>query len=421
MSMQVFISYKSEEVMYAREVKEQLHKEGFTGWYDDVLRAGDEWQQVIDNAIRDSLAVIVIVTPLSLTSHYVTYEWSFAMGLGKRVIPIIYEKLPTSKIHSKIDPNVRHLIDFTDSKNWDELYTSLREIHDAEVIPQSIAEAGSILQSLKFQELWSQSITLLENSSHPSCQNILLGIVEGHIDQTSIMAALAYSRINQFSTDRAIGGLKRAIEKPEFQQEKDLGIAASEALAKIGTLEAINLLISKYPTFKETALGHNILFNLGFSTKDEQTSEQAKNFLRKELSALNDSRRAHVYHLINTINSLGELRDTEALADINQLRKEQEGSHQNDIRKEAIKAWVLISGNNVLEEVKKEIIKSLDATSNLELPTVYIRAVARLKTPEALNMITEIAGTHGGILSDVVNRNLNLLDTLARERPYIFW
>ncbi len=417
MSMQVFISYKSEEESYAREVKEHLYKEGFAGWYDDVLKAGDEWQQVIDNAIRDSVAVIVIVTPLSLTSHYVTYEWSFAMGLGKRVIPIIYKELSDSKIHAKIDPNVRHLMDFTDSKDWHELYKSLREIHEAEVIPQSIAEAGSILQSLKSQELWSQSITILENSSHPSCLNILLGIVEGHIDQTSIMAALAYSRINQFSTDRAIGGLKRAIEKSNFQQHIDFGIPASEALGKIGTTQTVNLLVSNYPAVKETNLGRNILFDLGFSTKDDQASEQAKIFLREQLSILNEPHRRYVYQLVNTINSLGELRDTEALADINQLREKLDGPQQHYIRKEAIKAWILISGNDSLAEVKDEITNSFKLMSNLEIPTLCIEAMARLKTSEAFNMITEIAGTHGGVLSEIANQYLLSSNKLNRERP----
>ena len=50
---------------------------------DHILRPGSDWRQEIDRAIRDSFVLIVVVSPDSKASEYVTYEWAFALGLGQ--------------------------------------------------------------------------------------------------------------------------------------------------------------------------------------------------------------------------------------------------------------------------------------------------------------------------------------------------
>jgi hypothetical protein len=74
----------------------------------DRLEAGVNWTGEIDQAIRQAAAVVVITTPKSAQSPYVTYEWAYALGADTRVIPVIWK--PT-RLHS----HMQHLqyIDLT--------------------------------------------------------------------------------------------------------------------------------------------------------------------------------------------------------------------------------------------------------------------------------------------------------------------
>ena len=81
MSKQVFISYQHEDAEFAENLMHRIKDAGFDSWVDsEDLRAGEEWQVSIDQAIKNAFALIVIMTPDAQASEYVTYEWSFAWG-----------------------------------------------------------------------------------------------------------------------------------------------------------------------------------------------------------------------------------------------------------------------------------------------------------------------------------------------------
>ena len=88
-----FISYKHEprSNLLADKLFERLEETGIVVWYDDELNAGEHWSQMIDAKIEAAAFIIVIVTPGSAESHYVTYEWSLALGKGKTVIPLLLD------------------------------------------------------------------------------------------------------------------------------------------------------------------------------------------------------------------------------------------------------------------------------------------------------------------------------------------
>ena len=101
----------------------RLEKEGFTVWADSKIKAGEEWQGVIDTAIRNSFVLIVVMTPEAKDSEYVTYEWAFAWGIGIRVIPIM---LRPTELHPRLD--ALQYLDFTNirSRPWDKLIEEVR-------------------------------------------------------------------------------------------------------------------------------------------------------------------------------------------------------------------------------------------------------------------------------------------------------
>lgn len=98
----VFISYKSEDQFQLQALIEVLKKADIPYWNDDRIRAGNDWRDEIDAAIEQSFALIVILTDNAANSHYVTYEWSLALGKGIKIIPLLFqEKLP-SNLHVRL-------------------------------------------------------------------------------------------------------------------------------------------------------------------------------------------------------------------------------------------------------------------------------------------------------------------------------
>lgn len=124
----IFISYAPENFEYAEEMKRRLERGGFTVWVDsnnpEQVSAGKDWRQEIDEAIRDAFALIAVMTPLARAFEYMTYEWTFALGVGVRVLPTAFEPTP-------LPQRLRGLqsLDFSDPRKrpWDKLFQILKE------------------------------------------------------------------------------------------------------------------------------------------------------------------------------------------------------------------------------------------------------------------------------------------------------
>lgn len=85
----VFLSYSSQDKTIAQKIIYDLQALGIDLWSDDNLRAGDPWKQIIGDQLRQSEAVVVLVSPASLSSDWMTDEWSTALLISKRVIPVL--------------------------------------------------------------------------------------------------------------------------------------------------------------------------------------------------------------------------------------------------------------------------------------------------------------------------------------------
>src|SRR4051794_16802158 len=105
--MSYFVSYKREDRLFVDTLLDRMEAQGILGWTDANIKPGEEWKPRIDLALKETSGVIVVVTPTSLASQYVTYEWSHAMGLDKEkpVIPILLiEPDPLNPAHPEIHP-----------------------------------------------------------------------------------------------------------------------------------------------------------------------------------------------------------------------------------------------------------------------------------------------------------------------------
>lgn len=122
----VFISHDHDDGDFAELLKLKLEKEGLTGWIDsERLKIGQDWREEIDTGISNSLAVIAIMTPEARKSEYVTYEWAFAWGKGRKIFPIM---LKQTQLHPRLE-SLQYL-DFTNrtTRPWDKLINSIKEL-----------------------------------------------------------------------------------------------------------------------------------------------------------------------------------------------------------------------------------------------------------------------------------------------------
>lgn len=66
-----------------------LQELGIRVWYDAQLRVGEPWAREIMRRLVLADAILVLATPSSVESHWVTHEWSTAMAGSHLVIPIV--------------------------------------------------------------------------------------------------------------------------------------------------------------------------------------------------------------------------------------------------------------------------------------------------------------------------------------------
>lgn len=121
----LFISHAHEDGDFAELLQARLEKEGHQGWIDnDRLKVGVDWRQEIDQTIKASAAVLVVMSPAAKESEYVTYEWAFAWGVGVTVIPLMLQPTP---LHPRLE--TLQFLDFTNraARPWEKLMHALSD------------------------------------------------------------------------------------------------------------------------------------------------------------------------------------------------------------------------------------------------------------------------------------------------------
>ena len=88
----IFISYKREEQPEAKKIANALEREGWSVWWDPKLRAGDDFDKIIEAVLNESRCVIVLWSEKSLASDYVRAEASEAME-QKKFVPVAIENV----------------------------------------------------------------------------------------------------------------------------------------------------------------------------------------------------------------------------------------------------------------------------------------------------------------------------------------
>lgn len=86
----IFLSYSREDQITARRYAEALKAEGFSVWWDQALDAGESFDKVTEQALKDAKAVVVLWSTHSVDSRWVRAEATQADRFGT-LVPVMIE------------------------------------------------------------------------------------------------------------------------------------------------------------------------------------------------------------------------------------------------------------------------------------------------------------------------------------------
>jgi len=86
---QIFISYSHTDSDYVRRLASELEARSYVPWFDEHIETGDRWFKRIADAIKDSSAVVVVMTPEAEQSEWVEKEILVAQKHNKPIYPLL--------------------------------------------------------------------------------------------------------------------------------------------------------------------------------------------------------------------------------------------------------------------------------------------------------------------------------------------
>jgi HEAT repeat protein len=267
----VFISYKRENLKFAQQIEKQFESAGIRTWYFPQIKAGEEWRTTIDTAIQKCFALVVVMTPQARQSEYVTYEWSFALGLGIPIVPVLLE--PTS-LHPKLE--TLQYIDFSArfEEPWDRLIERLLELQRQALFKLEgidptemfFDRTGNELIRLKLSTNVEDLIAYLKNPDVRVRRTAIgaLGTIGGDTVVNSILPMLAdpelsvrsraISSLAKIGNPVALPNLVHLALHDENAQIREEALYAIAEFGNAGKLELINIIQHPVPRLRERAI-----------------------------------------------------------------------------------------------------------------------------------------------------------------------
>lgn len=86
----IFLSYSHHDQEIAKKIYEYLSSKGFNIWLDrEELRPGDNWSMKLQEALVNSQLLLLLMSPASLQSREIAWEYQSYIQQNKLLIPIL--------------------------------------------------------------------------------------------------------------------------------------------------------------------------------------------------------------------------------------------------------------------------------------------------------------------------------------------
>jgi hypothetical protein len=215
MNVKAFISYSSVDANLAKRVSRMLDSLGVEYFLDGKdVNWGDVLTETVRNEIASCTDLVVIVSPASIRSQWVSFEIGHASALGKRILPLLAHpsvEVPSfiKQYHSKSRTNDvrRHFEQLLRRSSTDEVrHDRDTETYDIRDLLLAYAygfncsgrtwfsDADLVMNYYGALQSFSEEGTLTKNidilmSHFPKKENRELGISES-LDESAVEAAL---------------------------------------------------------------------------------------------------------------------------------------------------------------------------------------------------------------------------------------
>ena len=114
----VFISYSRRDGDFVSRLTAALDARGKQVWLDtDSIADAEVFPQAIRTAIESSDAFVFVISPDAVRSTYCEHEVEYAGELGKRIVPVLRERVADPEI--PVEVRERNWIPFTDEDEFD--------------------------------------------------------------------------------------------------------------------------------------------------------------------------------------------------------------------------------------------------------------------------------------------------------------
>jgi hypothetical protein len=87
----VFVSYSHKDRDFVDVLASDLRRRRVKVWFDERLQSGEKWLKQLDLALLNTDALLIVISPSSVTSAPVLRELQTALSSRKPIIPLMYQ------------------------------------------------------------------------------------------------------------------------------------------------------------------------------------------------------------------------------------------------------------------------------------------------------------------------------------------
>jgi hypothetical protein len=88
----IFVSYARVNGEFALKLAKDLRTANVKVWMDQLdIRAGEIWDRAVEDALQRCTGLLVILSPIAVSSRSVMDEVSFALEENKKVVPVLHQ------------------------------------------------------------------------------------------------------------------------------------------------------------------------------------------------------------------------------------------------------------------------------------------------------------------------------------------
>jgi hypothetical protein len=138
--MQVYISHATADEALARQLSNALQHAGLDVWDGTEILPGENWADKIAQALRESQAMVVLLTPDSIRSGHVKRDISYALGnlhYDRRLISVLTAS--PSQLHKEDIPWILNNLPMVTLKENEQNETGFAKV------AQAVKEANLVL------------------------------------------------------------------------------------------------------------------------------------------------------------------------------------------------------------------------------------------------------------------------------------